>query len=672
MDVGNIYYLMLLLYSTGVLSVFFTKGPKITNLVAHGIAVVGCLTATLCAIFVFIQGAVTLMLPIMLPFGAIYVRIDNLSAYFLLAIGLVGTAASLYAMEYSREYYGQRLALMSALYNAFLLSMVLVVTVSHVVMFIIVWELMTIVSFLLVNHEYEKAGNMRAAYIYIVMTHIGTAFIITAFLLLASGTGSLDFVSLKESGTGNFYRNIIFICAFLGFGTKAGIIPLHVWLPQAHPAAPSHVSALMSGVMIKTAIYGMCRFYLDFLSAGPAWWGILVMATAIISCVLGVLYALMEHDLKRLLAYHSVENIGIILLGLGAGMVFMSQNQAMLAALAWIAALYHVLNHALFKSLLFMGVGAVLQAAHTKDIEQLGGLAKRMPYTAAFFLIGSAAISALPPLNGFVSEWLTFQSLFFLTKVMTGVTGKIMSAVLISLLGLTGALAAACFVKAFGITFLGKARSLQAEHAGEASYLMLFATGVLAGLCIALGVWPQLMLNILRKVFIGFPGIDASALFQYEWYAVAFKSPYIVGSVAMPAVVILLAVGLILAVLIFRMHGKPSLPNGETWTCGIIPNSRMEYTATGFSKPIRTAFRSILRPHREIVVDGGENRYFGRKLSYHISITYVFNDILYRPVNQAIIRTARFMKTIQAGSVQLYIGYIMAVTVLILILSARW
>lgn len=672
MGVEDIYYLMLLIFGTGILSVFFIKGPNYINWVAHGIAVVGCLTAILCAIFVFIEGTVTMMLPSMLPFGAVHIRIDNLSAYFLLAIGLIGMAASLYALEYSREYYERRIAVMAALYNAFLLSMVLVVTVSHIVMFIIVWELMTIVSFLLVNHEYEKTANMRAAFVYIVMTHIGTAFIITAFLLLASGTGSLDFASLKGDRVTAVCRNIIFLCAFLGFGTKAGIIPLHIWLPQAHPAAPSHVSALMSGVMIKTAIYGMCRFYLDFLGTGPLWWGLIIMAAAIISCVLGVLYALMEHDLKRLLAYHSVENIGIILLGVGAGMVFMSQGQAMLAGLSWIAALYHVFNHALFKSLLFMGVGSVLQSAHTRDIEQLGGLIKRMPYTAAFFLIGSAAISALPPLNGFVSEWLTFQALFFLPKALAGVTGKIASGAFISLLGITGALAAACFVKAFGIAFLGKPRSQKAEQAGETSVIMLFAAGLLAGLCIVLGVWPQLMLNILRKVLAGFPGIDTSALFNYEWYAVAVKPAHTVGEIAMPAVVILLLAGLMLAVLIFRMHGKPALPVSETWTCGIVPTPRMEYTATGFSKPIRTAFRSILRPQRETVVDGGENQYFGRKLSYHMSITYVFNDVLYRPVNQAIFRIARFMKTIQTGSVQLYIAYIMAVTVLILIVSAGW
>jgi hydrogenase-4 component B len=675
MDVEFLYYLMLLLFGTGVLAAFLTpKNHRNTNFIAHGIATVGCLTAILCAIFVFIQGAMTLVLPISLPFGMMTVRIDNLSAYFLLVVGGVGSAVSVYALGYSREYYGQRFAAMAALYNAFLLSMVLVLTVSHAIAFVIAWELMTVVSFLLVIHDYEKPATTRAAFVYLVMTQSGTVFIIIAFLLLAATAGSMDFAQLSSHPVmDELTRNVIFLCALVGFGTKAGIIPLHIWLPKAHPAAPSHVSALMSGVMIKTAIYGLCRFYIEFLGIGPAWWGLLVLLLGILSAVLGVLYALMEHDLKRLLAYHSVENIGIILLGIGAAMVCMSKGYTVLAGMAWIAALYHVFNHALFKSLLFMGAGAVLQATHTKDIEKLGGLIKKLPYTAVFFLIGSAAISALPPLNGFVSEWLVFQALLSLPQVLEGVTGKLVGAVLIALLGLTGALAAACFVKAFGITFLAKPRSIHAENAHEASNSMLLAMGLLAGICILFGVWPQLLLTILIQTLAIFPGMDTTAFFQHEWYLVAFQSAKASGGISTQLLVLLLITGLAIASLIYRIYGTPKRLLAETWTCGIVPNTRMEYTATGFSKPIRMAFRGILRPQRETVTEqDADNRYFGRKLSYHTSIRYVFIEMLYRPANEGIIKVAKFMKLIQTGSVQLYIGYIMAATVLVLLWSARW
>ena len=668
------YYLMLIFFIAGGLSVFFggRHSGKI-NYVAHGLAALGCLATVLCAIFVLRQGTMELPLPLALPFGIMTARVDGLSAFFLLALGIVGGSACIYAMGYSKEYYGPRYGLMAGLMNLFLLSMALVLTVSHAAAFIIAWEVMSVVSFLLVNFEYEKAMNARAAFIYIVMTHVGTVFIITAFLLLAVSCGSMDFSRLAAGELSPLTRNVVFLCAFVGFGTKAGMIPLHIWLPQAHPVAPSHISALMSGVMIKTAIYGLSRFYLDFLGTGPAWWGGLVLAVAVLSCVLGVLYALMEHDIKRLLAYHSVENIGIILLGMGAGMVFMSKGQPVLAGLAWMAALYHVFNHAVFKSLLFMGAGAVLQAAHTKDIERLGGLIKTMPYTALFFLVGAAAISALPPLNGFVSEWLTFQALFLLPQAIAGVAGKLSGMILIALLGLTGALAAACFVKAFGITFLAKPRSARAEKAEEVSAIMLAPMAGLAVLCVVLGVWPQGMILVLSNALSGFRGLDSGMALSTDWFSVAFAVGGSGGGLSVPAAILLLAGGILAAMLLTHSHGASQSARGETWTCGIVPNSHMQYTATGFSGPIRRVFRSVLRPQREVVVDEVEtNPYFGRKLSYHAGITYLFTDMLYRPLNERILRIARFMKSIQAGSVQLYIGYIMAVTVLVLIWNAGW
>lgn len=674
MPIDQLYILAFGLFCLGVAAALLTsERPKMTNVLSHGLAALGCLATISLAISVFISGGQTLAFQFGAPLGLIKIRLDSLAAFFLLAFGIVGTAASIYAIGYTREYYNRRYSQLAALYNLFLLSILLVLTISQVVAFIIVWELMTVVSFFLVNHEYEKTANTGAAYLYILMTHVGTAFIAIAFLLLASAANTMDFELLKNGLMSESLRSVVFLCALFGFGTKAGVMPMHIWLPEAHPAAPSHISALMSGIMIKTAIYGMSRFFLEFLSGGPEWWGQLILALAIISSVFGVLYALMEHDLKRLLAYHSVENIGIILLGVGAGMVFTSKGMPLLAGLAWIAGFYHVFNHAVFKSLLFMGAGAVLHSTHTKDVELLGGLIKKMPYTAVFFLIGAAAISGLPPLNGFVSEWLTFQALFFLPKAVAGIVGKFWAVMLIALLGLTGALAATCFVKAFGVTFLAKPRSAKAEQAAEVHWTMLAGMAGLSLTCVAAGVWPQWMLSILEQVAAGHEGISTAGLFNSsQWYAIAFETRQAGGALTMPVVVLLIAAGLLTAIIFARWNGSPRRVSGETWTCGIIPTARMEYTATGFAQPIRRAFGNVLNPVDEIVTDKALNPYHGVKIRLHVHVTHYVNELLYNPLKDGVQNLAQYLTGIQAGSLQLYIGYIMAVTVVVLIISTRW
>ncbi len=669
---GDFYFYTLLLFSLGGLSAFLTrKSPQITNYVAHSMALFGSIAAVLCAIFIFVQGEQSYTVFTGLPFGALKVALDKLAAFFLLVIGISGSIVSIYAYGYSREYYLRRFSLMAGLYNFFLLSMVLVVSVSHVGAFIIAWEIMSIVSFFLVNHEYEYKTNSRAAYLYILMTHIGTVFVITAFLLLTVSGNSMDFSVLKGVSLDTQLRNVVFICAVIGFGTKAGLVPLHIWLPRAHPAAPSHVSALMSGVMLKTAIYGMCRFFLEFLGSGPVWWGALLLVIGMVTALLGALYAFIEHDIKRLLAYSSVENIGIIMLGIGAGMVFMSSQQPVFAGIAWCAALYHVLNHAVFKSLSFMGAGAVLQACHTKDMEQLGGLIKRMPYTAVFCLIGSAAISALPPLNGFVSEWLMFQSLFLLPHALSGILGKVFAAVLIAGLGMTGALAAACFVEAFGITFLAKPRSRKAEFAVEVPISIRCAMGLASFLCILFGLWPQGVLSLLQEVWVRETGTLAGFSI-HQWYQLALIQGNTQTFLSTGAVIGLLLAGMAGGFLMHRLYGRENVQKAETWTCGIVPDARMEYTATGFSKSIRRVFSTIVHPQYESLVNGNAYRYHGRKLSYRVRMMYLFSTVFYKPINEGILRAARMAKRIQTGSVQLYVGYIFAVTVVLLIWSIRW
>lgn len=672
MDFLHLYEAMVLLFTTAMGGgLVLRRRPAAANWLAHGLAALGCVAAVGAAAAVFAAGPQSFALAGGGLFGPVTVRADYLSAFFLAVIGAVGAAASVYALAYSREYYGRRLGLMAALFAAFLLAMAAVVTVSDVVAFLVAWELMTVASFLLVGHEREQAASRRAAYIYFVMTHVGTAFIMAAFLLLVPAGGGLGFADLAAPA--GWLRDAAFVCALIGFGTKAGVIPLHVWLPEAHPAAPTHVSAVMSGVMIKTAIYGLARFCLDFLGPGPLWWGGAVLAAGALSAVLGVLYALMEHDVKRLLAYHSVENIGIILLGVGGGLVFAGAGLPGLAALAWAAALFHVLNHALFKSLLFLGAGAVLQTTHTRDVEHLGGLIRFMPYTAAFFLAGAVAIAGLPPLNGFVSEWLTFQALFALPAAFAGLAGKLAAALLVALLGLTGALAAACFVKVFAMIFLAKPRSSHVTGAREASGLMVAPMGLLAGLCLVLGVLPTGLLGLLARTVTPFLGPEAAgALATEAWYAVGFAAAPAAGTMSPAALVLGLAAGTAAALAASRLCGAPKVTAGETWTCGIVPTARMEYTATGFSGPIRRAFGAVLLPRPLVAADDGDHRYFGRRVTFQVRITYVFSEMVYGPLNRAVVTAARFMKRLQMGSVQLYVGYILAVTVAALVWSTRW
>lgn len=673
MSVEILYYATIALLTMGILAALVgQRQEKMVHGIAHGTALLGGVTAVLCAISVFSGGPWLAEWALPAPLGSVGVRLDSLAAFFLAIIGGIGALCSCYAWGYAREYYGRRLPLLAGAYNAFLLSMILVVTARQVLGFLAAWEIMAIVSFLLVNHEYERPAVRRAAYIYLVMTHIGTAGIIIAFFLLASHTGSLDFLSFAGQDYPDWLRNAVFLGSALGFGTKAGLMPLHIWLPRAHPAAPSHVSALMSAVMLKTAVYGACRFWLEFLGTGPLWWGLLVVAAAVISAVLGVLYALLEHDNKRQLAYSSVENMGLIWLGMGLGLVFMTCEQPLLAGLAWVAALLHTLNHALFKTLAFMGAGAVLQAVHSRDLEQFGGLIKRMPYTAACCLLGAMALAALPPGNGFVSEWLLLQSIVSLGQAGLGLSGKLLAALLVALVGMAGALAAAVFVEAFGITFLAKPRSEKAATAQEASLFMVAPMALLAAACIITGLWPQPLLTVIGQTLVNVEWIDVQFLHTSSWLLITLDGVRNGTLVSLPGLLLLLAAGLGCGVTLAYMYGRRRTVLAETWTCGIVPDARMEYTATGFSQALRTVFRAIVHPQEERVVNLTKQRYYGRRLRYQVTVSYLFVTLFYRPLNTAILRLSRALKRLQSGSVQLYVGYVLAVTVVVLLWSTRW
>jgi hydrogenase-4 component B len=609
-----------------------------------------------------------------LPFGAMAIHADRLSALFLGIISLLAAAVSVYSFGYATEFLQRRnMGLLVFLYNAFLLSMVGVTLAGHAVLFVFAWEGMSLTTYFLINYEHEDPSSRRAAFLYVVMTHIGTALLVVMFVLLYSYTGSFSFESFRSVGPRlpAVFQSLIFLCATIGFGVKAGIIPFHIWLPEAHPAAPSNISALMSGVMIKTGIYGMVRVFFDFLGPDiPEWWGVLILILAVTSSVLGVLYALMEHDLKRLLAFHSIENIGIILMGVGAALLFSSLGNKPLASIALIAGLYHVLNHATFKGLLFLGAGSVLHATHSRNIEELGGLIKKMPWTSFFFLIGAVAISGLPPLNGFVSEWLTFQALL-LGFHISDLAVKIAVPLTVALLALTGALAAACFVKAFGITFLGLPRSDHAEHAHESSPTMIAAMGLLAIACVVFGVAPGLVVSVLDPLASSLLGANLSS--QVALNGGMLLIPQSTSTSISPPVLtgLLIAVTLVPIIAGYLFGGKLRKRDAMTWACGLQKiEPQMQYTATGFSKPIRMIFSNIYRATHEIEISEETSPFFRTNITYEPKTESVFLRYLYEPAYSFIVTSARMFRRMQTGHVQSYLAYIF-ITLVLLLLFAR-
>ncbi|MDX9817070.1 MAG: proton-conducting transporter membrane subunit, partial [Smithellaceae bacterium] len=513
---------------------------------------------------------------------------------------------------------------------------------------------MSLFSYFMVIFDDKHEQSVRAGTMYLIMTHIGTASLMAAFFILYSQAGSFDFLSVKQAAVAmpDQTRNIVFLLLLFGFATKAGVVPVHIWLPYAHPQAPSHISSIMSGVMIKTAIYGMIRFFIMLLGPGPTWWGVLILLLAGISCLVGVIYALMDHDIKRLLAYHSVENIGIILLGVGAAMLFNEKGLVSIAALGMCAGLYHLINHALFKGLLFLCAGSVLKATGIRDMEKMGGLIKGMPWTAVFFLIGAMGISALPPLNGFVSEWLTFQT-FFAGILHSQGWIKLFMFLCVATLALTSGLAAACFVKAFGITFLAMPRSNHAEEAKEVSLSLKLGMGFLAVMVILFGVGAGVIAPAIYKVSQNIFGMPATA-FSFHWFRLNISAEQTI--VVSPFII---AVGLL--VFSFGMLGwflfgsrRKTVPC-NTWDCGYYAlDARTEYTATGFSKPFRIAFSFFLLPYHESK-KLWDSFYHVRSFTYETHTTPIFERHVYAPLMKFIYFIARKIRKIQPGIINLYL-----------------
>ncbi len=641
-----------LLLLGGVLSLVLSRSRKTASLVGAISASAGGAVVLLQSFDVLISGqSQSLRLAWSVPFGSANMAVDPLSAVFAVVIALVTMLAAVYGTEYLRTHADKKnLGVSWFFFNLLTASMLMVVAARNGVLFLISWELMSLASFFLVTQEDEKETVRRAGWIYLVAMHVGTAFLLVLFLLLGKDSGTLDFDRLSTAAAPSW---VFFVLAVVGFGTKAGFIPMHVWLPEAHPAAPSHVSAVMSGVMIKTGIYGLLRM-LTLFGSLPAWWGWTFVGIGVVSGVMGVLYALAQHDLKRLLAYHSVENIGIIALGLGVGVLGISYKSSAMAALGLTGCLLHVINHALFKSLLFLGAGSVLHATGTGELDRLGGLLKRMPITGATFLVGSAAISGLPPLNGFVSEFLIcLGAMIGLSGQVSLTASPLMGVLVVGGLALIGGLAAACFTKALGVVFLGEPRSGDVAEAHEVGRAMRWPMIVLAGLCVLIGLTAPLWPVVLQ------PAVAAIVPQQSSIAAEAARplTGVVVGSC------ILLGLVVVLVQVRRQLLVRRRVEQAVTWDCGYTaPAPRMQYTASSFARPLVLLFRLFLQPRDDIDRPQG---LFPKHAVLHTHAPDLFRRYVYEPLFAAIVWTTSKLRWLQEGRIQIYVLYI-ALTIFVL------
>ena len=594
--------------------------------------------------------------------------VTPLSAWFLLVLGLVSIPIAVYSVGYiPHAVTPSRTAAVGAVFNVLLAAVEVVLVADNVIGFLFAWELMTLATALLVATEHESRTSRRAAFLYLVMSHVGTGALVAGFFTLAAAAGSLSFPDVLSGDlVSGPLRHVLFGLFFFGFGVKAGIIPLHVWLPEAHPAAPSSISALMSAVLIKAGVYGLFKVCAFGLGTPHVNWGLACMGLGALSAILGVLYALAQRDLKRLLAYSTIENAGIILLGLGAGMTMLATGRNALAVVAVAASLYHVLNHAVFKGLLFLGAGSVVMATGTRRIEDFGGLLRRMPWSALLFLTGALAISGVPPFNGFSSEWLTFQALLLAFQAVPGLT-RVNFPAAGALLALTSALAAACFVKAFGISFLALPRSRAAAEAHEVPAVMLAPQAFLAVLCVALGLLPGAVLTTLGTVTSSLHGLPSSVSLAAGPFGMATgPGPFATVTPGALGLVVLGAIGVALVVTIVMGLGRV-VRRAPTWGCGGVLSADTEYTGTAFSKPLLMVFRAVYRPTREVEALADVSPYFPQEVRYRTDIEPTFEHYIYRPLTQTVLQLAERMKVLQAGSLHAYLGYVLALGLILLI-----
>ncbi len=609
------------------------------------------------------------------PFAHFVLRLDPLAALMITVISLLALVAWIYSLAYVKEYAGRGIGPMGFFMNLFIAAMVLVVAADNAFWFLIFFEMMSLASYFLVIFDQDEDA-ISAGYLYFFVAHAGSVLIMIAFFLMANQAGSFDFAAFRTAHVPAPLSSVVFVLGFLGFGAKAGMMPLHIWLPRAHPAAPSHASALMSGVMIKIGVFGIIKVGVDLLGSDVLWWGILVLAVGAVSSVLGVVYALAERDIKRLLAYSSVENIGIILMGVGVSMIGIATGRPVVAVVGMMAGLYHLLNHAVFKGLLFLGAGSVIYRAHTKDMEAMGGLARTMPWTALTFMIGALAISAVPPLNGFVSEWYSYQALFaaafsgtFLVKLATPIAA--------TMLGLTGALAVMCFVKAYGMVFAGAPRAQHPNTEGDVPAPMLAAMGLLALGCVVLGLLAPLVAPVMTTIAtatIGTMATDAARVVVADG-AVLIPGDAHQAALSTPLIAVLLLVLAMLPVVIrATFAGKRALPRraAQPWAAGYLPDVHMSVTGRGFIQPILMFFRPLYAVRADI--DAAWAVVVRRFADFVVLARRAepgWDRGLVDPIARGVQVLGERMQAVQGGDLRGYCLYIVAALVILLALAVR-
>jgi hydrogenase-4 component B len=641
--------------------------PRASNII-YGTSLIATLTLGMMGVISLSAPAVsTVVLPLGLPWLGAHFRIDALASFFMIVVNLGGATASLFALGYGRHETAPGRIL--PFYPAYLAAMNLVVLSDDAFSFLVSWEFMSLTSWALVIAHHRVSENIRAGYIYLLMASFGTLALLLGFGLLAGANGNYAFAAIRASHPSAELAALVLILALVGAGSKAGVVPLHAWLPLAHPAAPSHVSALMSGVMTKVAVYGFVRIAFDLLGPPVWWWSMLVLAVGGITAVMGVLYALMQHDLKRLLAYHTVENIGIIYIGLGLALAFKAHGMAVAAALALTAGLLHVFNHSIFKSLLFFAAGAVLNSTGERDMEHLGGLIHRMPQTAFVFLVGCVAISALPPLNGFVSEWLTFQAIL-LSPQLPSWGLKFLVPAVGALLALSAALAAACFVKAFGVSFLGRPRTPAAADARETDRNSLAAMFFLAALCLVAGVLPGIFIDALAPVTHALVGMSMPHQAGLDWLTVV---PIAESRSSYNGLLVFIFITLSGSIAAFAIHRLASdkLRRGPAWDCGYPdPRPSTQYTASSFAQPIRRVFGTSVFRAREIGVMPPPGSTAPARLT--VELRDLIWDAAYAPIAAFIGYAAERLNVLQFLTIRSYLTLVFAALVLLLLVLAIW
>ena len=657
------------LLGLAVLAILLSRSKLATTVIYGATLAVSAaaLIGALCTLLGGAADATALTLPVGLPWLGAHFRLDALSAFFLIVINLGGASASLYGLGYGQHESAPHRVL--PFFPAFLAGMNLVVLADDAFSYLLCWEFMSLASWALVMAHHRVPGNAKAGYIYLVMASFGTLALLLAFGLLAGPAGDYGFAAIRAAHHTPHAAMLVLVLMLLGAGSKAGLVPLHVWLPLAHPAAPSHVSALMSGVMTKVAVYGFIRVMFDLLGQ-PSWpASVVILFLGSITAVMGILYAMMEKDLKRLLAYSTIENIGIVFVSLGLAMAFEANGLRAAAALAFTAALFHALNHSFFKSLLFFGAGAVLTATGERDMDKLGGLIHRMPFTSFAMLVGCVAISALPPFNGFVSEWLMFQAVL-LSPELPQWALKIMVPAVGAMLALAAALAAACFVKTYGVSFLGRPRGTAAETAREVDRFSLAAMAILTALCLLAGILPGLVIDALAPVTTQILGGRMPAQAGQPWLSIVpiaeSRSSYN-GLLVM----IFITAAASLAVYFIHRFASRALRRGPAWGCGFPdPTPAAQYSAVSFAQPIRRVFGTLVLHARDHVAmpPPGDLRPARLRIELHDLIW----EGLYAPIAGAVDFASNKLNRLQFLTIRRYLSLVFATLVTLLLVLAIW